>query len=68
MLNVKRILLWLLNYQHKIVHIPGKDMLLADASSRACFKDEAPEDVLDSAHSTSQTTVLPDDYCEGRMA
>ena len=42
--RLQRILLRLLNYSYRIVHVPGRNLLLADALSRAYVKDEHPEE------------------------
>jgi len=51
-MRLQRMLLRLQNYSYTIVHIPGKDLILADALSRACVKDEAASkaDPLDYVH------------------
>ena len=52
-MRLQRMLLRLLSYTYTFVHVPGKDLILADALSRAYVKDEIPRkvDPLDSVHS-----------------
>ena len=49
--RIQRMLLRLQNYNYKFVHVPGKDLHLADALSRACSEpipsEEEVEDPLD---------------------
>ena len=54
----------LLNYQHNILHIPGKDILLADDLSRVYLKDKLADEAVKTG---SVNTIVDADLTEEQV-
>ena len=62
--RLQRMLLRLLNYSYRIVHVPGKNLVLADTLSRGYVTDEQPEELTFDAVNSLIVADLTDDELE----
>ena len=62
--RLQRMLMRLTDYEYTIIHLPGKDMHLADALSRAFLQGEEEAMVFDSVNAVTVSDLTPTELAE----